>query len=374
MGFYERLNMPAIINASETYTALGGSLMDPRAVAAMTEAAKGFVDVPELIKRVDEKAAELTRNEAAHVTTGASAGLVLSAAACLCGSDEAALKRLPDCSALARKEILLYRGEYLDLIPYWRMIANTGASLVTVEPSIDALRSAINAKTAAIFLFPGTLYEKDVPDCEETLTALAACGVPIVVDAAAQLPPVSNLWHYTRDLGASLCVFSGGKHIRGPQSTGLIVGKRALVDAARLAACPNPFLGRAFKTGKEELAGFLTALEIFVTEGGDALFNRQLRQLERLADLLREEGIQQLEITNVGRLGTEQPLLHALLPQGKTGEGCNQFTRKLPHPVDIGFYGKEFGKPENLIFLNAYNLTDEQVEPVARAVGAYVRA
>ena len=120
--------------------------------------------------------------------------------------------------------------------------------------------NAVNEKTAAVFLFPATLYEEGIPTCEEVIPELKKTGVTIVVDAAAQLPPSSNLWYYTKELGADLCVFSGGKHIRGPQSTGPIVGRKDLTEACRMAASPNARIGRAFKTGKEELVVLLRHL------------------------------------------------------------------------------------------------------------------
>ena len=372
MDFYEKMGLSTIINASETYTGLGGSLMDVRTLEAMQQAGRAFVDIGQLIQKVGEYAAELTQNEAAHITTGASGGLVLSAAACLCGNSEEQLSRLPDTVGIQRDEILLFDGSYLDLIPYWKLIGLTGAKIRKVEPTMEAAVAALNEKTAAFCLFPGKLYETDVPACEQAIPILKQAGCTVVVDAAAQLPPVSNLWHYTCELGADLCIFSGGKHLRGPQSTGLIVGRKALVDMCRLAGCPNAYIGRPYKTGKEELAGFITALEIFVKEGGQPLYERQEKQLERLAMLLQRGGVKDIVCLKEGRLGTEQPLLHVLLPKG-TGKELNAYTRKLPQPIDVGVYGDEFGMPENLIFLNAYNLWDDELEAVANAVIAYCK-
>lgn len=152
-------------------------------------------------------------------------------------------------------------------------------------------------------------------------------GVTVVVDAAAQLPPRSNLWYYTKELGADLAVYSGGKHIQGPQSTGLIVGRKDLIRACRLAASPNARIGRAFKTGKEELAGFITALEIFCTGSDEERFTRQDKKLEELQRiLLKEIPDLQLEYRTEGRLGTYQPLLLLTLPKGMSAQDCNKYT------------------------------------------------
>lgn len=375
MSFYEKLGIKTIVNASETYTGLGGSLMDERTLKAMAEAGQSFIDYSALLEAVCKRAAEITNNEAAFVTTGAAGGVILSAAACMCGSDEEKLAKLPHTEDFEKNEILIFDGNFRKEIPYWKLIGLTGAKIVVVEPTVEAMVNAVNEKTAAVFLFSATLYEEDIPTCEEVIPALKKTGVRIVVDAAAQLPPKTNLWYYTNELGADLAVFSGGKHIKGPQCTGLIVGKKDLTEVCRMAASPNPFIGRAFKTGKEELAGFLTALELFVNEETEIGFQRQKEMLLKLEGLLKadaEAGLQ-TEMREQGRLGTCQPLLLVTLPEGKTAEDCNKYTRALEQQVDVGVYPPEFKMPENVIFLNAYNLKEHEVEIVAKVVLGYVK-
>jgi L-seryl-tRNA(Ser) seleniumtransferase len=260
---------------------------------------------------------------------------------------------------------LVFAGAFRKMIPYWRLIGMSGAEIVPVEPPVEAMIRAADDRCAAAFLFAGSLYERDVPPCEEAVPRLKAAGLTVVVDAAAQLPPASNLWHYTAELGADLAVFSGGKHIRGPQSTGLIVGRKDLVEGCRMSACPNPRVGRAFKTGKEELAGFITALELFVADEGR--YRRQQEMLEALRDDLAAAGIG-AKLVSEGRLGTEQPLLIASLPDGLSAKAVNDYTRARKQPVDVGVYPPEFGMPENAMFLNAYNLSPDQVGEVGRAV------
>ena len=372
MEFYEKLGIKTLINASETYTNLGGSLMDPRTLKAMEEAAGGFVDMSELMDAVCERAAQLTNNEAAFVTTGAAGGLILSATACICGTDEQKLDKIPHLEEIEKNEILLFDGKFRELIPYWKLTGLTGAVIVPVEPNVEAMLEAVNEKTAAVFLFPATLYEEGIPTCEEVIPALKERGVTVVVDAAAQLPPSSYLWYYTKELGADLAIYSGGKHIKGPQCTGLVVGRKDLIQACRMAASPNPRIGRAFKTGKEELAGFLRALEIFVEEEPEAGYRRQEVLLQRLDEQLKKGADIQTELRSTGRLGTYQPLLLVTLPEGRTAQECNKYTRAFIPPVDIGVYGPEFGMPENVIFLNAYNLKPGEEDIVAQAVLGYL--
>lgn len=374
MSFYERIGVKPLINASETYTNLGGSLMDHRTMQAMWEAGQAFVDLGELLTAVCKRAAELTNNEAAFVTTGAAGGVILSAAACLCGTDTEKLEQLPHAETFEKNEIVVFDGAVRQIIPYWKLIGLTGAKIVGAAPTMEGLFEAVNERTAAVFLFPASLYEADLPKCEEVIPALKKKGITVVVDAAAQLPPRSNLWYYTRELGADLAVYSGGKHIQGPQSTGLIVGRTDLIKACRLAASPNARIGRAFKTGKEELAGFITALEIFCTESDEDRFAGQQKKLDELRMLLQKELPDlKLEYRMEGRLGTYQPLLILTLPEGMTAEACNQYTRALEFPIDVGVYPPEFHMPENVVFLNGYNLKNGEVPVVAKALLDYIR-
>ncbi|PXV86872.1 L-seryl-tRNA(Ser) seleniumtransferase [Lachnotalea glycerini] len=374
MNFYDKMGLTPIINASETYTILGGSLMDSRALQAMAEAASGFIDLNQLISAVCQKAAELTKNEAAFVTTGAAGGIILSAAACICKGDTAKMDMLPVTDNFEKNEILIYDGNFHELVPYWKLIKLTGAKIVSVKPSLDAISEAVNERTAAFFLFPASLYEKGIPACEETIPVLKRLGIPAIVDVAAQLPPVSNLWYYTRQLGADAAIFSGGKHIKGPQSTGLIVGNTDFINSCKLLASPNCRIGRAFKTGKEELAGFITALELFVNESEEDKFNRQLLLLKEIEKKLSLNKELHLEMIMEGRLGTHQPLLLVTLPKGKTAKECNQFTRNSKIPIDIGVYPPEFEMQEDVIFLNAYNLNSQCVDIVVNTVLEYCKA
>ncbi len=374
MSIYRELGIQPFINASEPYTRNGGSVMSRQVVEAMAEAAECFVDMSVLIRKVAERAAQLSGNDGAFVTSGAGAGVALSAAACLCESnkeEEDLLDVLPDTGKAQKNEILIFKGKYLDIIQYWKLIRVSGARLVLVEPTKKALLEAVNDKTAGMFLFPAPMYEEGIPTCEEIIPVLKEKGILVVVDAAAQLPPSSNLYYYTKLLGADLAVFSGGKHIKGPQSTGLIVGNRTMTEFCQKLACPNPRLGRTFKVGKEELVGFIKALELFVKENPDDRYQRQKEKLERIQKKLAEIPDIRMELWAKGRLETEQPLLLVDLPGEKTGEECCRFTRAYQNPVDVGYFKKENGRPGS-IFINAYLLKDGEEELVADAVRAYL--
>lgn len=269
MSIYEELGLRPVINANATLTRLGGSVMPPEVVEAMVEASKHFVDLHELQTVVGRRLAELTRNEAAFVSSGAAAGLALATAACVAGSDLAAIARLPDCTGL-KDEVIVHKSHRNGYDHGVRMV---GVKLVEIGYGQSAaeweLEAAISDKTAAVFWFQGAMTgHGDIP-LARVIEIANARGVPVVVDGAAQVPPTENLWKWTQ-MGAALAVFSGGKDLRGPQPTGLVVGRKDLIEAIRVNSSPNHSLGRPMKVGKEEMVGLLKAVELYLQIDQDA--------------------------------------------------------------------------------------------------------
>ncbi|MEV0347956.1 hypothetical protein AB0H88_19470 [Nonomuraea sp. NPDC050680] len=274
-----------VINASATLTALGGSLMPPSVLKAMTEGAAHFVDLPELHDRVGERLATLTRNEAACVTSGAAAAITLTVASCV-GEPAQAFP--------ADAEVVMFAGQRNGYDYAARL---TGARIVEVGPSIEELRAALVRRPACLLWFAGAHYAADALPIEDVIRVareLAPAGpapagtpgltgppaVPVIVDAAAQIPPVSSLWRFTAELGADAVIFSGGKGLRGPQSSGLVLGKRWIVDRCRAHASPNQQIGRGMKVGKEELLGLYAAVEWTLEQDEEAL----LASYEQIVD------------------------------------------------------------------------------------------
>ena len=273
MSIYADLGLRPIINADATLTRLGGSIMHPDVVAAMADAAKHFVDLDLLQRRVGERLARLTRNEAAFVTSGAAAGLALATAACITGTDPGAIARLPDVAGL-KHEVIVHKSQRNG---YDHSIRMVGATLVEIGDArgtdISALEAAINAQTAAVVWFQGAMTSPgDIP-LDRVIAIANVHGVPVIIDGAAQLPPTENLWTWT-GMGAALAVFSGGKDLHGPQPTGLIVGRAELMEAVRLNSNPNHGLGRPMKVGKEEMVGLLKAVELYLQIDQEARASR----------------------------------------------------------------------------------------------------
>jgi L-seryl-tRNA(Ser) seleniumtransferase len=269
MSIYDELGVRTLVNASATLTRLGGSIMPPQVVQAMAEASKHFVHIEELQRAVGQRIAEMTHNEAAYVSSGAAAGLVLATAACITGTDPAAIAQLPDLTGL-KNEVIIHKSQRNG---YDHGIRQVGVKLVEIgfagHTAEWELERALNDKTAAIFWFPGSMTGRGEIPLARVIEIARPHNVPVIVDAAAQLPPVENLWRFTQ-MGAALAIFSGGKDLHGPQSSGLMVGRKDLVEAIRLNGSPNHSIGRPMKVGKEEMVGLLKAVELYLAMDHEA--------------------------------------------------------------------------------------------------------
>src|SRR5262245_16847179 len=287
-GVYARLGIRPVIHAAGTTTRYGGSLMRPETIEAMREAAGALVNIDELNEAAGAAIARMLGAEAALVTAGSTAGLVLQAAACITGDDPIRVARLPDVDGL-RHEFVIQRAHRFSYDQAFRV---PGGVLVEIglgrRTMPHELENAIGPRTAGVVHLvspftspPGTLFFEDV--CQ----IAHARGVPVLVDAASMLPPRENLFRHLRG-GADLVIWSGGKGIRGPQSTGILAGRRDLVRAAALNASPNQAIGRAAKTSKEEIVGLVNALELFLGEDEKAEMEGYRELCATIADGVRD--------------------------------------------------------------------------------------
>jgi L-seryl-tRNA(Ser) seleniumtransferase len=272
MDIYDELGVKTIINGHATLTRLGGSLMPPVVLDAMAQAARHFVDIDELQEKVGARIAAWTRNEAAYVSCGAAAGLALSTAACIAGLDPEKRARLPYADGLKNEVIVHKHGR----VGYDFAIRQAGGRLVEIGTkegtTPEEMERAITDRTAAVFYFYNVTRMEGLVPLEQGIEIAKRRGVPLIVDAAAQIPPVENLWRFTH-MGADLAIFSGGKGLCGPQSSGLILGRKELIEACAFNACPRPFIGRPMKVGKEELVGMLAAVRWYLDLDHEELMN-----------------------------------------------------------------------------------------------------
>ena len=267
---YDQLGLRPVINAAATLTKLGGSLMPPPVTKAMNDASTRFVDLHELQRLAGQRIADLTGNEAAYISSGAAAGITLSVATCIAGVEPDDRYVFPQLEGIERNEVLC-RPEQWNGYRYSADI--TGAKIVEVGGDLDEFIGAITARTACILWFAGSLSDTS-PPLADVIREAKKFRVPVIVDAAAQIPPISNLWYFTRELGADVAIFSGGKGLRGPQTTGLVLGRSEIIKGCQVHGSPNHAIGRPMKVGKEEIAGIVTALEWSLQQDEPAILQR----------------------------------------------------------------------------------------------------
>jgi len=278
-NIYARLGVKTLINGQGTYTNLGGSVMPPEVVQAMAEAAGWFVSIPELQEKVGARVAALVGAPAAMVTAGAASAITVATAACMTWHNLAAIEQLPRTDGLPN-EVIIQKGHRCGYEP---QILVAGAKLVWVETRAD-LDGAINPGTAMMFFLnrgePLGRIKRD-----EWIRAGKQRGIPLFNDAAADVPPAARFLEYLHQ-GFDLVAISGGKALRGPQGSGLLLGRSDLIAAGRRAISPHMGIGRGMKVGKEEIVGLLAAVERFVKLDHDAEWRIWESRVSAMIDLL----------------------------------------------------------------------------------------
>jgi L-seryl-tRNA(Ser) seleniumtransferase len=258
--YFKELGVRPFINAAGTYTAMTASLMLPEVMEAINYASKHYVMLDELHDRVGERIATLVRAEAAMVTCGAASALTVGTAGVLTGTDRQKISDVPNLASM-KSEVIIQKAHRFG---YDRALRNCGIRFVEVETRED-LERAVTEQTAMMLFYNNNNKEGRIQD-QEFAELGKKHGIPTMNDAAADVPPLENLWKYTA-MGFDLVAFSGGKGLRGPQSAGLLLGKKPLIAAARMNASPNGnAIGRGMKVNKEEMLGMLAALESFISK------------------------------------------------------------------------------------------------------------
>lgn len=303
-NLYQELGVRTFINAAGTYTFMTGSLMHDYVLEAYMEASSEFCLLDELQDKVGARIAEMTHAESAVVTAGAFSGLTLGLAGILTGKDVEKVKKLPHLEGSGLKtEVIYQKGHEID---YNHALTNTGCRMVAVETVAD-VEKAINEKTAMLF-FVNILADKGKISHEEWLALGRKHGVPCGIDIAADVPPVANLWKFN-DMGFDFVVVSGGKAMRGPQSAGILMGKKAIIEGARLHMPPRGFnIGRGMKVNKEEILGMYVALDRFIKTDHDKEFKRWAASIDTMEQAVKNLPGVTTKVT-VPQLGNVTPTL-----------------------------------------------------------------
>src|SRR5215467_12054026 len=313
---YSRLGVKTVINCRGTWTYLSGSLQFPEAQEAQTEASKHFVNMVELHQAVGRRLAELTGAESGLVTSGAAGAMAAATAACIAGADPKRIWQLPDVSGL-KHEVIMVGGRS----PFDSAIRLFGAKLVLVEKP-EEIANAVNTSTAMI-------YTTDLGDKLMREAAIAKDrGVPLLLDDAAGIPPIDNIKLYAK-MKLDLYTFSGGKGLRGPQCSGVLLGRKDLIEAALRNSCPfEGAVCRPMKVGKEEVIGCLTAIETWLNADSKKLYAEWNARVDRIAKLVETVPGVRTEIY-IPDDGNRYPTLRVSWDQHAWGFSINDCVQKL---------------------------------------------
>jgi uncharacterized pyridoxal phosphate-dependent enzyme len=300
---YRQLGVRPLINAAGTYTVLTGSVMPERARRAMEAASRSFVHLEDLQKAVGGRIAKMLDVESAMVTSGAACSVMLATAACVTGTDTEKIRRVPDLTGM-KSEVVVPRAHRNG---FDHAARNVGVRLVEVD-TLDELHRAIGPKTAMLY-FTNIFEHKGPIKRAAFIAAGRQAGIPVFNDAAAELPPATNLSSIVHE-GFDLVGFSGGKGLRGPQSSGLLLGRKDLIQAAVLNNNPHEeAIGRPCKVGKEEMLGLLAAVEEYVQRDHEADIRLWRGFMESIAKDLRGIGNVTAEVYVPGAGGHPVPYL-----------------------------------------------------------------
>ena len=361
-SFYEGLGVVPVINAAGSITRLGGSRTRPEVLDLMSQAARVMVNIDDLNRAAGKELARLTGAEAGLVCSGAAGGLVLQAAAVIAGNDPVKMRQLPNTDGL-KNEIVIHT---MHRFPYDQAYRAAGARMVEFGDYLYAhpwqLEGAINERTAAVaYLFSPFSSDRVMP-LEQVCEIAHAHDVPVIVDAASMLPPRANLYRYIR-MGADMVVYSGGKGVRGPQGSGILVGRSNLIEAAAAQASPAQFLGRGMKVAKEEIVGLVAALTAFVEEDEAAEMEAYRSIVQMIVDALVE--LPGLRVT-IEHDSASYLIPYAVIRFTEEWRGPSRdavaaaLERGNPH-----IYLQKFGGPQELA-VDPLNLTEEETEIVIR--------
>ena len=320
--FFAELGVRPIINAAGTSTALTGNLMLPEAIRAWEYATQAFVNLDELHDAVGKRIASLVGSEAALVSAGAASALTLGTAACMTGSNQDLIRQIPDTWGMP-DEVIIQKSHRFS---YDHAVRNCGVRMIEVETA-EELAEAVNSRTAML-LFLNVGEPKGQIDAAEFAELGKKHAIPTFIDCAADVPPVDNLFKFLK-MGYDLVTFSGGKAMRGPQSTGLLLGRKDLVAAARLNGLPHAnSIGRGMKVNKEEMLAMMVALESYLQRDHKGDWREWERQVELIAN--RVEKVPGVHATRfVPEIANRAPQLHIGWDQDKIKINRDQALEKL---------------------------------------------
>lgn len=365
-NIYEKLGIPTIINASGSMTELGGSVMTPRVAQALAEASQHYVHLPSLKKTVEERIAHKLQLPAVCISSCATAGIILSAAACMTGQDADRIQALPQTEGLAHVFLTpdVHRNRFDHAIKVAGGVIQTfGTDRTKFEELIS------QPEVAGVYFTLSWFCQGDYIPIPEAAELARKYQKPIIVDAAAQLPPMDNFNRFLAE-GADLVVFSGGKTIRGPQVSGLIVGREDLIEACRLNNSPHiETIGRGMKISKEEIVALYVALEDYLEHDHQQDQESWKNQLHFIKKALSDLNNLQINLKFPYGPGYQVPYLELVWDHRVLTPSARQLIQELTQnrvPVYARFDKETEGSSGILIY--AHTLKKEEEKEIVRAL------
>jgi L-seryl-tRNA(Ser) seleniumtransferase len=366
---YQELGVTTIINGEGTMTTLGGSLIRPEVEQAMALAAQHFVSIPELEIAAGKRVAEmlkLPQDYTALITSGAAAAIQSGYAGILTGDNESLIQQLPDLTGM-KSEVIIQKSHRN---PFDHQIRGTGVKLIEIETE-EQLRRAVRAETAAMH-FTNFANADGKIKVDAWVKLAKELRLPTLIDAAADTPPISHLWDYA-NMGYDLITFSGGKAIRGPQCAGLLLGREDLVRYATLNSSPyEDTINRLAKVGKEEIVGMLKALELYLAEDQDALFNEWWKRLDTVT-----QAVTQVPGITVQRfmpdIANHVPHIMIVLDPTRIKASPHDITKQLRSGTPSIVLSTGERRENNVITMNSFMLKPGEEKIIAEHLAAALR-
>lgn len=318
---YTRIGVRPLINGMGTVTVLGGSIMPPQVVRAMEQASHHFVDLPELQKKAGERIAQLLGVPAAMVTAGAASAITVATAACVTRGDRRCYARLPDTGGMPN-EVIEQKSHRCGYEAQMRLV---GVKILEVETR-EELERAISPRTAMLFYLNKAEEEGRIRR-QEWIEVGRKHGIPTFNDAAADVPPPERLSSIVKE-GFDLVAFSGGKGLLGPQCSGLLLGRKDLIEGAVPAISPSGGIGRGMKVGKEEIIGLLAAVELYLKTDHRAEFQRLDGRVAEMVEILSKLAGVKAE-REVPRIANQVPHLAVTWDEARLGLSVQDVVRRL---------------------------------------------
>lgn len=354
--YIKELGIRTYINAHDTITLYGASRVADNTREAMNQISRCFVDVTQVQQAAGDRIAELTHNEAAYIANCASGALQLCAAVCMARGDAFRYRALPQTHGGPDEIVVLHSQHNC----YDKSVEAAGAKIVLVGDADETLafdlEGSLSEKTAAVLYCPASIYRRGALPVEEVVRIAHAKGVPVIVDAAAQLPPVENLWGYTQK-GCDMVVFSGGKTLCGPQTSGLIVGKAQFIEDCRRFGAPMHGICRSSKAAKEDMIGLCVAIENYMALDQAKARERLSGMVDRMVAAMQKNAWLEPYRQETGSVGQDYPRAFAKVKPPHSVERMIEWMRD--HGVFIGMDAMQ-----EAIYMSPLNLTDEECDTV----------